>query len=156
MIFSLSYVQAALAILSCMTKKRHEVVLCARSSAIICTFHALLFDNLLWYSHKVSSYQCSLNWDDSLSCRLWDVWCTSSIHVCMSRFCQDARNIFAVWPYTHARIWRDVIDACLVVWLLYASVRTRNFVNWSISRFRLLFAQRYDEMLCFAHACLVI
>ena len=41
---------------------------------------------------------------------------------CLGPVKMPARHSCSLWLYAHARIWRDAIDACLVVWLLpYAS-----------------------------------
>ena len=61
-------------------KKRDDVWTCV----CWCIFHVLFFDNLLWDSRNVNSYQFSLNWNDNLSCNFERNVCLQfSIHVCM-------------------------------------------------------------------------
>ena len=83
-----------------------------RSSFCECTIHALLFDSLLCYSRKVSSFQ--FHWTKTIAYRV----------ICNEMFvvdfwfmlaCLDSVEMFewfvsrSLWSCLHVKIWRDVL-----------------------------------------------
>ena len=133
-VFSLSYAcsiiwqSIVLFIVLYMTRKVMKLC-CVRdflwSSSFECMIHALLFDSMLWNSRKVSSCQCSLNWDDSLSYDLsWDVCSRSLIHYSNFWFmlaCLNFAKMFAATLYfaiyDHMLEYDEMFDACS--WHIY-------------------------------------
>ena len=126
---------------NCALMIRKVMKLCCVRDLLRSFAHFMLYSSIVCYEIHVKLVHITARWIGTIVYRVTlneMLVCTFSIHARMTKFCQDVCSD-NLWLYAHVRIWRDVIDACLVVWLLsYASVWTSCLVNRSISRFRLI------------------
>ena len=141
---------------------QNEIMKCQSRNFLWSFAQFMFYFPIICYKIHVKLVHISVYWIETIIYRmiLNEMFvCTFSIHARMFKFCQNVCND-NLWSYAHVKIWRNIIDACFVVWF-FSNVSTCSNSDETFVRF-ICFAifdrclRKNIEMLCLIHACFVI
>ena len=152
-------VRGCIDVVHCMTRESHEVSCCVRDFRWSFA-HFMFYFPIVCYEIHVKLAHISARWIGTIAYRVdWDEMLAAHFRfmlACLDFVKMSATALyFAVYDFTRMLGYNEM--PLTHVSQFYFCMRCSNEVfSWSVFRFRSLFAQGYDEMLCFVHACLAV